>query len=288
MPLTHLIDTFNQRFIEENHLSRKPLSFDGRKVLGHFENLNFTSELRPIYSSIDPERILGHDTKPLSIRSQAIQALSGLSIHTETANIVNLDRLTRTVHMLNYLLTSHEEGLLFLEVRPNHVLSVTRDHGAYFEEIIRSCGLPTERIVITLGLGNTHQQHTDLLLERLKNYQIRKYKIGIRFENLAEFDWVEALIQKEFSNLSPDFIRFDCPFFLSAEENRTLKGRNSVLREKIRQLRIPLILGGLRHESEYNLARTLEPEFELGLSSTKHRLKNDSSIPSRNTHKIAR
>ncbi len=288
MPLTHLIDTFNQRFIEENHLARKPLSFDGRKVLGHFENLNFTSELRPIYSSIDPERILGHDTKPLSVRSQAIQELPGLSIHTDIANIVNLDRLTRTVHMLNYLLASNEEGLLFLEVRPNHVLSVTRDHGAYFEEIIRSCGLPTERIVITLGLGNTHQQQTDLLLERLKNYQFREYKIGLRFENLAEFDWAETLIQKKITTLKPDFIRFDCPFFLAAEENLKFKGRNLGLRKQIRQLGIPIILGGLRHESEYNLARTLEPEFELGLSSIKHRLKNDPSIPSRNTHQIAR
>ena len=171
MPLTHLIETFNQRFIEENHLSRKPLSFDGRKVLGHFENLNFTSELRPIYSASQPETILGHDTKPLSFRSQAIQELPALSIHSETSNIVNLDRLTRTVHMLNYLLSSHGDGLLFLEVRANHVLSVARDHGAYFEEIIRSCGLPTDRIVITLGLGKTHQHQTALLLERLRNYR---------------------------------------------------------------------------------------------------------------------
>jgi hypothetical protein len=42
--------------------------------------------------------------------------------------------------MLNYLPMSHLGKTLFVEVDPRHILSVKKDHGAYFEEIIIKCG----------------------------------------------------------------------------------------------------------------------------------------------------
>ena len=46
MPLHHLIDTFNQRFIEENKLDKAPFSFDGQQVSGHFGTLNLSIRTR--------------------------------------------------------------------------------------------------------------------------------------------------------------------------------------------------------------------------------------------------
>jgi hypothetical protein len=46
MPLQHLVDCFNQRFIEENGLTEPPLAYDGQRVEGRFGGLAFTSRLQ--------------------------------------------------------------------------------------------------------------------------------------------------------------------------------------------------------------------------------------------------
>lgn len=65
MPLQHLVDTFNDRFIAENQLGAPPFAYDGERVHGRFGNLSFTSQLKPVRLHADPERITGHDTSPL-------------------------------------------------------------------------------------------------------------------------------------------------------------------------------------------------------------------------------
>jgi hypothetical protein len=52
--------------------------------------------------------------------------------------------------MLNYLVLAHLQGVLFLEVDPRHILGIKQDHGAYFEDVIRQCGLETKNVAIVL------------------------------------------------------------------------------------------------------------------------------------------
>jgi hypothetical protein len=69
---------------------------------------------------------------------------------TEFESIINFDRLSRTVHMLNYLTLAHLQNVLFLVVDPRHILGIKQDHGAYFVDMIAQCGLETKNIVIVL------------------------------------------------------------------------------------------------------------------------------------------
>ena len=78
-------------------------------------------------------------------------------------SIINLDRLCRTIHMLNYLIYSHNGGMLFLDVDPRHILGIQQDHGAYFEEIIIKCGLATRNVVISMTINSFYALHHDQL-----------------------------------------------------------------------------------------------------------------------------
>jgi len=139
--------------IADNGLKYPPLNYDGQRVHGRYGNLTFSSDLKPVRQRTRPELIIGHDTAPLVFRvSRALE--SPRLLHSEPpTNIVCLDRLGRTVHMLNYLSLDQAQGYLFLHVHLQHLLTVKKDHGAYFEDIIQRCGLPLKRVVITLTLN---------------------------------------------------------------------------------------------------------------------------------------
>jgi len=139
--------------IADNGLKYPPLNYDGQRVHGRYGNLTVSSDLKPVRQRTRPELIIGHDTAPLVFRvSRALE--SPRLLHSEPpTNIVCLDRLGRTVHMLNYLSLDQAQGYLFLHVHLQHLLTVKKDHGAYFEDIIQRCGLPLKRVVITLTLN---------------------------------------------------------------------------------------------------------------------------------------
>jgi len=264
MPLHHLIDTFNQRFIEENKLDKAPFSFDGQQVSGHFGTLNFTSALKPLYQNTLNYPVRGHDTTPLVYRQASSTDATNLLYASEPTNIVCLDRLSRTVHMLNYLLTSHEEGELFLQVNPHHVLSIKKDHGAYFEEIIERCGLPVNRVVISLSLGKTFEHQAFILLDRLNNYRDRGYQIAVRFDDLAGLDLVENYGRHFVEKFRPDFVRFNIPFFQNVvQETLGLKRANQLV-NTLRNNQIQIITAGVRHQEESSLLESLNPNIVGG------------------------
>jgi len=115
----------------------------------------------------------------------------------DAESIINFDRLSRTVHMLNYLTIVHLEGVLFLDVDPRHILGVKQDHGAYFEEVIRQCGLETKNVAIVLTLNSQYAPYYQDLAKGLENYRRRGYQIALKFDyivrNVQTFKLIEQI-----------------------------------------------------------------------------------------------
>lgn len=178
--------------------------------------------------------------------------------------IINLDRLCRTIHMLNYLPIAHENGYLFLHVHPRHVLGVKRDHGAYFEEVIFRCGLSPRRVVITVPVTPIYDRQLILLLEGLKNYQNRGYSTSIKFDGQTNAAFLERYCIEFLYRITPDFVRLDGGFFAKLHREGEDGQHGTSLLSVIHKLDTELLVEGIKDEKDIRLAEVLRASLVKG------------------------
>jgi len=265
MRLEQLIDTFNARFARENALNISALRYDGRQVQGRYGNLTFSSHLKPIRLYANPNQIVGHDTNPLVFKVSRSLEREEYPPNETMTDIVCLDRLGRTVHILNYLNLEHIEGYIFLHVHKQHVLVVKKDHGAYFEGIIRCCGLPVNRVVITLTLNPVYESQQSLLLKRLKTYRDRGYATAIQFDDQADSEYVERFREHYLHELTPDFIRFPVGFFVPPFGLHDDSQGDAKLLKDIRHANVRVLIEQIHHSHEVEYLRKIQPDYVQGV-----------------------
>jgi len=265
MPLQDLVEYFNQRISEEQGLREPPLSVKAGQVEGSFGGLRLASEYHPIRRAESPERVVGHDAQLQAFQPDARQATAARVFYAaDAASIVNLDRLCRTIHMLNYLPGAHDEGHLFLHVHPRHVLGVKRDHGAYFEEVIFRCGLSPRRVVMTVPITPVYNRQLTLLLEGLGNYQKRGYGTAIRFDDKASEAFLERYCIEFLYRITPDFVRLDPSFFSSLPRSEKDYRRKTSLLSVIHSLDTEFLVEGIENEKDARLAEVLRADLVKG------------------------
>lgn len=235
MPLHNLVDYFNDRFGQEHRSSFRPFIIEEGTISALFGPIKIGSVFSPIRQSLKPAEIIGHAAK-LKVSTHEVQHLYSGEIENLLTNqphqasdfesIINFDRLSRTVHMLNYLPLTHLQGALFVEVDPRHILGIKQDHGAYFEEVIRQCGLETKNVVIVMSVNSHYARYYQELVTGLDNYRQRGYQIALKFDYVAQEIQSFDLITK----LSPNYVS------LSARHLDQV--RDNALFEKLRDLRM--------------------------------------------------
>ena len=211
MPLQQLVEYFNDRLEQEHNNGFRPFFLKKGKAHGTFGPIHISSELSPIRKTLNSNQVIGHAAQLAVTASQApaIQygELDDLLATSEnsagnTESIINFDRLSRAVHMLNYLPQAHLDEVLFLEVDPRHILGVKEDHGAYFEEVIVKCGLETRNVAIVMPVNAEYARVFQPLLKGLNNYQRRGYRIALKFA----YHTLEKSALELISRAAPDFV----------------------------------------------------------------------------------
>jgi len=266
MPLYELTEYFNQRFTGEYRLKESPLEFRDGKVEGRFRDLRFGTRLTPIRRGAMPALSVGHDACSWILSPEGDSAASGKGLvdDLESEQLVNLDRLSRTVHMLNYLPRSHDEGFLFLPVHPRHVLFVQRDHGAYFEDILQRCGLPTRRVVMSLPVSPAYDRQMPILLERLRGHRDRGYATAVQFDARVGEDFPEQHCIGFLRRFTPDFVRFHSRFLLPSGRNVDGVQRLSTLLAAIRRLDTKLLIGAVQDDTAAKHAEDVRADCVQG------------------------
>ena len=107
---------------------------------------------------------------------QRITAETLIRLQTTDAGAVAMDRLFRVLHMLNHLACAREEEALWLPVSLRHLAGVVRDHGAFFEEVLRQCGLGPERIVLVLQLPVADSEASAHVVAAVERYRLRGFR----------------------------------------------------------------------------------------------------------------
>ena len=282
MPLHDLVDYFNQRIIDEQGLKFPPLALRCGQVESRFGDLRLATEFHPIRRADNPELIFGHDATLQAFEPETSQATAARVFHAaDVGSIINLDRLCRTIHMLNYLPVAHEEGHLFLHVHPRHVLGVKRDHGAYFEEVIFRCGLSPRRVVITVPVTPLYDRQLTSLFEGLKNYQQRGYGTAIKFDNQANEAFLERYCIEFLYRMTPDFVRLDGGFFSDLRRNEDDSRRKTTLLSVIQGIDTQFLVEGIASEKDEQLAKVLRADLVRGSfyerPDAKDRLRQESA-----------
>ncbi len=265
MPLRDLAEYFNQRISEEQGLTEPPLLVRAGQVESRIGGLRLATEFHPIRRANEPSKILGHDATLRAFPPETSQSLAVKVFHQpEAGDIVNLDRLCRTIHMLNYLPVSHENGYLFLHVHPRHVLGVKSDHGAYFEEVIFRCGLVPRRVVISVAVSPLYDRQFVRLQQGLRNYQNRGYSTAIKFDDQANEAFLEGYCIEFLYRITPDFVRLDSGFFSKLRHSEEDGEHRDSLLSVIHRLDTELLVEGIKDESDAQLADRLRPAYVKG------------------------
>jgi len=241
MPLTDLIRYFN---VADN-AGESTLYPVGDRVAAWHGELRLDSLFQPIVD-LRRERVVGHQA------TLSAQYEDGTPLATEQAYalcqspeaVIHFDRLTRTLHALNFLAQRrHAGGYLQLAVHPRHLKAVQSQHGLVYEAILKRCGLGPEDIV--LAIDAREFEHNPQLGDALNNYRQRGYRLAL--DELTRESDAAGLFA-----LRPDIVRLRL-------------GNCGELLEQARRLRITVELAGI--ESGLDLAAAGASGAELGQGS---------------------
>lgn len=210
--IADIISYLNQRDFAGSHAAcgpTYPLHPRHDRVNAHYLHLTLDSCFQPIVSLTD-ECVIAHEAllRGPSNAASIEQTFAPETLFARCADdneITYLDRLSRTLHALNFLLqnTPESAGALHLNVHPQHLLAVDNDHGKTFEGILRQCGLAPTRIVLEIAEHRVTPKNR--LSDAICAWQSRGYRIAI--DNFGRDSTPD---QDEFAlRLGPDLIKLD-------------------------------------------------------------------------------
>lgn len=265
MSLSDLVDTFNEVFVHEHHFSFRPFVLKNNRVSGLFGPLRIDSVFSPIRKASKPTDIVGHDAhievavnnNPLLDENEIGDLLTdSAAYHSNLESIISFDRLSRTVHVLNYLTLLPVYRLLFLEVDPRHILGVKKDHGVYFQEFIEKAGLETQNVAVMLTVYDQYVRYYPSLLAGLDAYRRHGYQIALKFDSFLKNDASFDLIGQFF----PDYVSLSARA-LEPQAGRLLEDTLGRLIALANSVNSRTLLQQIDHKKNDLLARSLS--FDL-------------------------
>lgn len=202
MPLTVLMDYFNEQLQLNARTRSLPATgfYKASDMFGaRFGSLTFGSHFFRIIGP-DGKYVIGYDSETL-VRSATGNELDINEVYgalDDPEHIIQLDRLVRTLHSLNYLQRFSDNGILSLKVHPRHITSVGENYGKVFEAILSDCGLGPQRVLLHTRLLN----HTSLprFQQAFSDYRERGYQIGVDVRSREDLALLHSL------ELEPDVI----------------------------------------------------------------------------------
>ena len=211
-----------------------------------FVGVRLNTAFQPIYDS-EAGDLYGHEAllRP-TLGSELASAPEFAFTYAEQAGkLVEFDRVSRTLHVLNFRRIYAENGLLFLNVHPKLLVSVN-EHGKVFERILHANSVPTERIVIEIQEALI--EHDQQLADAINNYRDRGYRIAIdRFgSNQSHIDrlW----------KFTPNFVKLDLNLIQEAETNQRVRNALPGLIKIIRDIGAKPIITGIETQNQLDIA----------------------------------
>lgn len=263
MALRKLVDELNARFFMEHGANHPVLFLNGGRVEGWHGEVRLSTVFQPVHRAAAPEASVGREAHLRSYvdHSSPHAAIETLFSTLYGASVINLDRLCRAIHLLNFLPDATPDELLFVEVNPRHIVSVKRQHGAYFEQLLRHCGLSPERVALVapfVALAGARPP----LIDGLRNYRERGYRLGIRLDLASALQNGPGLLFRVF----PDFVRLERGFLdvLDPATPRLKRDRAQALIDAARRFDTRIVLEDVQTPEQMDAAQRAGIELFVG------------------------
>lgn len=211
-----------------------------------FLGVQLNSAFQPIYDS-EAGDLFGHEAllRP-SLGGELASTPEFAFTYAEQANkLVEFDRVSRTLHVLNFKQIYAENGLLFLNVHPKLLIAVG-EHGKVFERILHAHSVPTSRVVIEIQEGLVEQDKQ--LAEAIDNYRERGYKIAI-----DRFASQQSHIDRLWKFL-PEFVKLDLNLIHQSERNTHIRKVLPGLVKMIKDIGAQAIIVGIETKAQLDIA----------------------------------
>ena len=236
------------------------LETEAGEVVSRFIGLKLNSAFQPIYRAGQAGQRLGYEAllRP-AIGSDQIAPLLAFDFADKQGRLIKLDRVARTLHMLNYLQLPENPGLLFLNVHPKLLTSVNA-HGKVFERVLHSHSVPTHQVVVEIQESAVAVDKQ--LDEAIGNYRDRGYRIAIdgfggKHTHLKRL-WQQPL----------DFVKLDAELIQQAENNAKARSVVAKLVEIIHAIGAQAVIQGIENETQHRIAleagATLLQGYQIG------------------------
>lgn len=177
------------------------LDEEGR-ARGRYFNASLTSAFQAIRAG-DDQRILAYEAYARSYDpgDQGLNIWKLLEYVANDDESVELDRLCRLLHALNFYRQLPEPGLdLYLSVHSRLLAAVEGNHGMAFRRILDALELPHEQIILQLPLITPSQRW--VLTHVAENYRRNGFRIGV---NASTLEQAGDLLDR----IRPDAIKLD-------------------------------------------------------------------------------
>ncbi len=208
--------------------------------------VQLNTAFQPIYDS-EAGDLFGHEAllRPSLGGELASTPEFAFTYAEQAGKLVEFDRVSRTLHILNFRQIYAENGLLFLNVHPKLLISVN-EHGKVFERILHANSVPTDRVVIEIQEGLVEQDKQ--LTEAIDNYRDRGYRIAI-----DRFGSAQSHIDRLWK-FSPDFVKLDLNLIQKAESDERVRKILPGLVKIIRDLGAQAVITGIETQTQLNIA----------------------------------
>ena len=223
------------------------LETQGSEVISKFIGIRLQSAFQPIANLTKTNEPIGYEAllRP-SIGPEAISPLFAFDFADRQGRLVKLDRVARTLHMLNHLQLPEIRGLLFLNVHPK-LLATVNAHGKVFERILHNHSVPTHQVVIEIQ--ESAVEIDKQINEAVGNYRDRGYRVAIdgfggKHTNLDRLWGIE-----------PDFVKLDQNIIRDAENKPKVRTVLAKLIEIIHELGAEAIVQGIESDDQLQVAK---------------------------------
>lgn len=243
-----------------------------------FLGVQLNSAFQPIYDSTAGD-LFGHEAllRPSLGGTLASTPEFAFSYAEQAGKLVQFDRVSRTLHVLNFRQIYAENGLLFLNVHPKLLITVNA-HGKVFERILHANSVPTDRVVIEIPENLVDQDKQ--LSEAIENYRDRGYHIA-----LDDFGKKKTNLDRLWK-LNPDYVKLDVSLIQEAETNERVRKTIPNLIQLIQDLGAKPIIEGIETQAQLDIAvqagGTLLQGYFLGKPVTAKELQPSSLFKSSN------
>ncbi len=192
------------------------LEITSGRIEARFLELRLHTVFQPIVD-LTRGQVVAHEAllRAKTTRGLAVSPEDVFARPRSSEELVYLDRLSRTLHALNFVTQpSAEPASLYLNVDPRHLLAAI-DHGLVFESILRHTGLAPEQVV--LEVLESAIEDSSALTAAIHNFRGRGFRVAV-----DDFGRGHANFDRLWQ-LEPDVVKLDRHLLLTADRDRKVR-----------------------------------------------------------------